>query len=336
MPRYLVNKVFVEASRRDHHIEIKMRWRYPLRFLQGFLCLGLWYLLYTLDPNLVESKNLRPLVTYSWVISVFFGPIAAVLLLGIHITPVFADPWSSRTCLLIEIFGDIFCFLGWVLDCIFTGILLGSVCDPKASSRPIGCDRMVTLIAFQVTSAFLWLISSSVSVHGYFKKFVWEQEDHEATQHAETMATIRRMNKNPASYIEGGGMPISGGRSRRGSMGSSILVSGVAGSCKIRSRSPSLMGKLDETPKSNLKKSESTTSMNMPSFQPIKRVNSTASSGSLAGGMGSRVNSGANLLMPASKLGSTYALGSLKKSGSSSSVSNLTKKGGQSRILKPF
>ncbi|KAJ3211258.1 hypothetical protein HDU67_004654 [Dinochytrium kinnereticum] len=308
-----------------------MRWRYPVRFLQGFLCLGLWYLLYTTDPDLIESKSLRPMVTFSWVISVFFGPIAAFLLIALHITPVFSDPWSSRTCLLIEIAGDSLCVLGWIPDCVFTGLLLGSVCDPKAPIRPIGCDRMLALISFQVGCAFLWLLSLGMGVHGYLKKFVWEQEDHEFIQHTETMATLRRLNKTPISHLESGSTPCVGGRSRRGSLGASIVVSGIAGSVKIRSRSPSIMGKLDENA-TGLKKSDSTTSMNMPTFKPIVRVNSTASNQSLAAGMGSRVNSGANLLSSSGNRGGSFT--GLKKSGSSSSISNLTKKSGNPRILQ--
>ncbi|KAI8839926.1 hypothetical protein BC829DRAFT_403486 [Chytridium lagenaria] len=326
MARYYVHKAFVESSRKDHHVEISMRWRYPLSFCKVFI---LWYLLYTLDSALIDSQSLRPLVTYTWILTLLLGPMASFLLISLHITPVFSDPWSSRTCLIIELTADAFITLAWLPSPIITGILLNSTCDPKSAHRPPGCDRAVAWIAFQSGCAFMWVMSLGMAVHGYLKKFVWEMEDHEMVQHAETMATLRRFGRGVGGpALEAGEVPLTGGRSRRGSLGSNLIVSGVAGKCQIRSRSPSLLQKLNEDDGAGgLKKSESAASVTMASFKPIKSVNSTASNQSLANAsssMGSRVNSNANLLVAQNGKGGS----GLKKSGSTSSISNLGKKGG--------
>ncbi|KAJ3197197.1 hypothetical protein HK101_005476 [Irineochytrium annulatum] len=303
MPRYYVHKDFVESKRRDHHIVADMKPRYPLRFLQAFLCLGIWYLLVTQNANLVGVRSLAPMLQMTWVMATILGPFASLVLVALHVAPILNEPLSTHTCLVLEAVADGVAFVLWLACTITTGCLVGNTCNPNDSTRLLGCDRAIALIAFDAACTALWMASLGVDIYSYLKWFYWDEEEHMETQQAETMATLRTMSRKPSMSQRGDGAPKSGGRTRRGSLGADIIVTGVAGKCKItRTRAATVSVNVINSSTDNVTNKsgetvarvESSGSLNMPTFPRVNSAQFVAAG--MKSAAGSRQGSTANLL----------------------------------------
>ena len=136
MPLFHVFKEFSAKYNRVKlkYFDIQTSYRFAARFAQLVLPIGIWILLLTQARDVQTQArvgNLAEFFNTCWAMSVILGPLAAVLLFGLHRVPFFADPLNSLQILYIEAVCDFLVMGGW------TGLAAGT--PFKLTSEATGC-----------------------------------------------------------------------------------------------------------------------------------------------------------------------------------------------------
>ncbi|KAJ3060955.1 hypothetical protein HDU98_003108 [Podochytrium sp. JEL0797] len=108
---------------KSFHIDV--RFRFACRFVECLLPIGIWVILVTQGRDLAiyTAPYLSPLWGTAWALSIIGGPLAAIVLYGLHAIPL-EEPLPSTVLLQIEFFCDAFFFVCWLIQTCVTATVL--------------------------------------------------------------------------------------------------------------------------------------------------------------------------------------------------------------------